>query len=295
MPASVSRCERFVGVRRAGIPRAVCRGGRPRSSGRSRPADGIAPSCRRRRSTRSQWSDASNSCTTAAVDFLLRAGQREVGQPRAGEILIFFCARLAMTRSRRRHDVDAQRAETVDHHSRTAAGCGHRRDAVARAGRWLVEQQAAARTGSRSYRRARMPWARKNASATSSAPAIAPVCDAGKLLADRRSGRACRRPPACRRRYARRAACASRVGVADGFHEEQDRARSADRRPAVGDLANAEVAFVADRYQLREAGAATQAARQQRRPSCCPICETIASAPGCDLRVLQHRVDRQRQ
>ena len=68
------------------------------------------------------------------------------------------------------------------------------------------------------------------------------------------------------------------IRVADGFHEEQNRAGMRIVDEAVGDLADTEVASLPTETAWKT-GAAPETARQEP-PIMLPDCETIASGPG---------------
>ena len=209
-------------------------------------------------------------------------------------IVIFFRASLSTTRS----DGGTTSTPNVPRRSttarRAAAGRGHHGDPMA-LGRFLsCDQRRQLEQTFRAFRRAACRARGSNASATSSAPAIAPVCDAARSWPtigapelvddDRFVGRV--RAPRCVREA---------VGVAQRFEKQQDRAAYADRRPACRSIRRRRCPASLPTEISLENPAPRPSPRDRSPPVMLPDCETIASGPGLMCVHFEHCVHRQRE
>ncbi len=224
-----------------------------------------------------------------AVDLLLCAGEREVGQARARDLDLLL-RQVGDHGCGGRHHLHAERSQPVHNRRRAAAGGGQGRHAVARRrlpagdqGRQLEQrfQQVHAQHAVGAEKRVRHVVGAGHGPGMGGRELDADV-GASELEHDHRLAGGVRAP---------RAACEA-VGVADGFHEQQDHARFGIVRQQVGDLAHREVGLVAHRHQLGEARAAAEAARHQRAHHAAALRDDGGRA-GPDLRVLEHGVDRE--
>jgi hypothetical protein len=194
----------------------------------------------------------------AAVDLLLRTGQREVcdarridGDVPRGEI--------GNDSLRGGHDFDAGGAEPVRDGGGATAGGGHDRDAMTGSGFppahqggqleqrvQLINAQHAVRAEERAGR-----LVRSGHGAGVRGRKLAAYVGAPELVDDDRF--------AGRRRAVRRRG--EVIRIAYGFHEEQDHLGVRVVHQHAGDLADRETRLVTDRYQPGEADAAPVAAR----------------------------------
>ena len=201
---------------------------------------------------------------------------------------IFLRCELGDDRFGRRHHLHAERAQPVHDRRRAAAGRGHApRRGGARAAFWPsnqrrqleqrlqhIDAQHAVRAEERVRRRRRSPSSRR--------------CARRRARRRLRSGRACRRSPACRRRRRAAPRCAS-----------WSASRMVSMNSRIARVCGSSTSTSAISPTLRSHSLPTDTSlenptprprpRDMRLPIMLPLCDTIASRPGLDLRPARAR------